>query len=232
MLSEHMSPTKKRSALDNPFASRFVTPGAIPYFFNNAETSHQIINRGNDLHWVGQIVGPHGSGKTTLARHLGGQLQQRFHEINFLIVRGIGEIKTCHRIENGSSSVATTPDWNQNKKTLYVIDGVERLSWLQRKLIVADCRRKQIGLIVTTHRRLIGLPELYKTSFDKSRFIKVLHHLGTERYADHYDRLRSDFGENCREMLFELYDEHLDHQFSDPSDHEDNLLREKTHSTA
>ena len=196
---------KRKSALDNPFATRFVAPGEIPYFFSAAGDFRQLIARADKASWTGQIVGPHGSGKTTLVRHLAEQLQQRFSAIEFLIIRGIREVQVCHRLEGDSNPASKSED----ERTLYVIDGIERLSWLQRKLLIADCRRKRIGLLVTAHRRLRGLPVFYETTFDEMRFEKILHHLGTQQYEDHFESLRSKFGDDCRDMLFELYDDHL-----------------------
>lgn len=207
--SASKEPANKRSALNNPFAVRHVAPGTIPYFFSNADELRQLVKRADSASWTGQIVGPHGSGKTTLVRHLSGELKERFDTVEFLIVRSIREVQVCQRMEGTSYQASRTLAVNGNEKTLYVIDGVERLSWLQRKLLVADCRRKQIGLLVTAHRRLLGLPVFYETSFDKTRFGKILHHLGTEQYEGHYDRLKEEFGDNCREMLFELYDDHI-----------------------
>ena len=198
-----------KSALNNPFATRNVAPGEIPYFFSDEVDFQRIIECAEAASWTGQIVGPHGSGKTTLVRHLSDQLQQRFAAIEFLIVRGIREVQVCRRLEGTSQSVVNVRNSDGNARTLYVIDGIERLSWLQRKLLIADCRRKRISLLVTAHRRLLGLPVFFETSFDEMRFSKILHHLGTQQYESHYQRLSKEFGENCREMLFELYDRHL-----------------------
>jgi len=201
--------TNKISALNNPFATRHVSPGEIPYFFSSDRDFHQIIKRADKASWTGQIVGPHGSGKTTLVRHLSDQLKQHFTAVEFFIVRGTGEVQVCPRLKGASHPVAKTLDPNGDSRRLYVIDGIERLSWLQRKLLVADCRRKKIGLLVTAHRRLLGLPVFFETSFDQLRFGKILSHLGTQQYEDRYEALSNRFGNNCREMLFELYDDHL-----------------------
>lgn len=63
-----------------------------------------------------------------------------------------------------------------------------------------------MGLIVTTHRQLKGLPVIYKTSIDEARFLKILHHLGVEDEPCHFQSLAKSHHANCREMLFELYD--------------------------
>lgn len=199
----------KRSALNNPFATRHVAPGEIPYFFSNDGDFLRIIEHADTASWTGQIVGPHGSGKTTLVRHLSSHLQRRFAAIEFLIVRSIGEVRVCRCLKGNPQTVISPPNSDGNPRTLYVIDGIERLSWLQRKLLLADCRRRGIGLLVTAHRRLLGLPVFFETSFDQMRFDKILHHLSSQQYKTQYQRLSNQFGENCRAMLFELYDDYL-----------------------
>lgn len=207
--SGHRQRSPRRSALDNPFATRHVAPGQIPYYFCNPDDFRRMIVRGDAASWTGQIVGPHGSGKTTLVRHLSSHLQKHFSAIEFFIVRGIGEVQACRSMGATADQAFPPPQPDGDPRKLYVLDGIERLSWLQRLLLVADCRRKQIGLLVTSHRRLRGLPVFYETSFDQERFEKILQHLGTEQYSDHYRRLANEFGDNCREMLFDLYDAHL-----------------------
>lgn len=187
-----------------------MAPGEIPYFFPAEDDLQKLIARADSASWTGQIVGPHGSGKTTLIRHLSRQLQQRFAHVEFLIIRGVREVQICQRLLSTSPAPASeVGDGDGLGNALLVIDGVERLSWLQRMLLVADCRRKRIGLLVTTHRAISGMPVFYQTSFDRTRFCRILHHLGTQQYEDHYKKLRNQFGDNCREMLFRLYDEHV-----------------------
>ena len=50
----------------NPFATRHVRPGAIPYCFPAGVDARQLVERLAAAGWRGQIVGPHGSGKSTL----------------------------------------------------------------------------------------------------------------------------------------------------------------------
>jgi len=50
----------------NPFATRFVRPGSVPFLFAHQETVEQLVDRLGKARWYGQIVGPHGSGKSTL----------------------------------------------------------------------------------------------------------------------------------------------------------------------
>ncbi len=54
----------------NPFATRFVRPGAMPFLFRDGQTARLLIDALNDCGWQAAIVGPHGTGKTTLLHTL------------------------------------------------------------------------------------------------------------------------------------------------------------------
>ena len=207
-LTGKQHPVSNVTAAANPFATRFTSAGQIPYFFSAPDELERLIAKGNGFNWQAQIVGPHGSGKSTLAQQLTRELQSQFDRIEFLIVRRFDDIQRCGDPKSSTPVSSNFQQRRSDKKTIFVIDGIERLSWLQRKLIVADCRRRGVGLLVTTHRRLMNLPVLYETSFDADRFNKILSHLGSDQYATYYPQLASDHGEDCREMLFALYDRH------------------------
>src|SRR5438045_9395885 len=50
----------------NPFSSRFVEPGAIPFRFPSPGGLADVVRRLDEAGGWGQVVGPHGSGKSTL----------------------------------------------------------------------------------------------------------------------------------------------------------------------
>ncbi len=54
------------SSEHNPFATRHVRPGAIPYRFAPGSAAEGVVERLAAADWQGQIIGPHGSGKSTL----------------------------------------------------------------------------------------------------------------------------------------------------------------------
>lgn len=196
------------NAATNPFATRFVSPGCIPYFFQSSSDLQHVLNAGDTAQWQAQIVGPHGSGKTTLVHHLASYLQSRFDSIEYLIVRGHLSVQRCQSFP--ANSVIPSPQlenlYRDSNRRLLVIDGVERLSWLQRSLLRSDCHRRKMGLIVTTHRRLNWLPVIFETSIDHLRFHKILDHLGVDACENDFSTLTKLHHGNCREMLFDLYD--------------------------
>ena len=79
------------SPRSNPFSTRFTRPGAIPFLFEEPLTAEFIIHRFNANNWLAQIVGPHGSGKTTLVRGLEPELRTRFANIKYLTIPKVRE---------------------------------------------------------------------------------------------------------------------------------------------
>lgn len=107
------------------------------------------------------IVGPHGTGKTTLLHHLIGQLRSHvdgacFHGVRF------------HRLNSSSQKFgpSTVVRWIESR-TLVVIDGFEQLPVASRlaALAVLKCRRGGARLLVTAHRRQWMVPTFFSTNW-------------------------------------------------------------------
>ena len=77
-----------RLAERNPFATRFVRPGAIPYRFANGLVGRDRASlRQHD--WRGEIVGPHGSGKSTLVQTLIPPLKEAGRDVRLFVCRRV-----------------------------------------------------------------------------------------------------------------------------------------------
>lgn len=137
----------------NPFATRFTQPGTIPFIFREDESLGEIQRHFRKNQFVGQIVGPHGSGKTTLTHDLVTGLEDQFSRIRRLTIRSSSQLK----IEDSHC-----PSLSSNRQLL-IIDGLERFSRLHRWLLLENVRRRRIGLLITTHRQMFGIPVLFKT---------------------------------------------------------------------
>ncbi len=61
-----MNASDQPPAADNPFSTCRTRPGAIPYVFPPGQSAAALIERMRESGWRGQIVGPHGSGKSAL----------------------------------------------------------------------------------------------------------------------------------------------------------------------
>src|SRR5207244_3306778 len=65
-----LTTTNPPSRRDNPFATCWTRPGALPFRFADGENAERLIAKLAVQSWFGAIVGPHGSGKSTLLETL------------------------------------------------------------------------------------------------------------------------------------------------------------------
>jgi len=180
----------------NPFSTRFVQPGAIPFRFPMPDGLAAITCRLNETSGWGQIIGPHGSGKSTLLASLLPALTAwQVHHIR---------LNTTHRTLPVHAFEPRAPG------SILVIDGFEQLGIFTRWRLKRHCRRHGCGLLVTAHRSM-GLPELRRTNVTLDSATELIRDLlpsGGEWVLTDFDiaaRLRHHRG-SLREVLFELYD--------------------------
>ncbi len=210
--------TSRTAETTNPFSTRFTRPDAVTYLFDSTDADSSLVepttpkpcplteisNAFCQSGFIGQIVGPHGSGKTSLTHAIQRELRGTFEVVRRLTVRnqrGISSIQTA--AENTCCS----------GRMLLIIDGVERLALLQRMMLVGYCKKSQskpsqIGLLITTHRRLAGVPVLFKTVPSLALLKQIVQNLAPE-FAPEPELLASVFEQtngNLREALMSLYD--------------------------
>jgi hypothetical protein len=195
-----LRPTASRLPRDNPFASRHVRPGALPFLFGPGESLAQLVERLAGHSWWGQVVGPHGSGKSTLLAAVLPELERA------------GRRPLAARL-NQQNRIPGEEVWQVAEGAvprMLVIDGYEQLSWRGRRRLKAACRRNGHGLLVSCHRGL-GLPPLYRTAVTVELARRVLDRLltpGQRQALGKLDlgRALAGCGGNLREVLFDLYD--------------------------
>ncbi len=180
----------------NPFSTRFVEPGAIPYCLPGRSGLSDLVARlGATAGW-GEVVGPHGSGKSTLLASL----------LPLLTDWTLRPVRLSTTARNLPLDLWPLP----GPRPLLVIDGFEQLRWLTRRRVVRACRQAGVGLLVTSHRPT-GLPPLHRTDVTPGTLSWVLDRLVPPAGRDLLDgfdpaaRLRAHRG-SLREVLFELYD--------------------------
>ncbi len=182
----------------NPFVSRRIRPGAIPYFFSDGQDLRGLIEKFHSAADQGEIVGPHGSGKSTLLAALLNLLREEREVVH--VELHDGERRLPIRLEkNAASRIPTT----------LAVDGYEQLSRWSRFRTMRFCRKAGWGLLVTSHSP-IGLPELFRTETDDATAQKIVTELlreGTVKIpptvvSESLARRRGDM----REALFDLYD--------------------------
>jgi energy-coupling factor transporter ATP-binding protein EcfA2 len=198
----------------NPFATRFTRPGAIEYIFPPSQSAASLVEKFAKQDWLGEIVGPHGSGKSTLVAALVPELERAGRKLVRRVIRNDADgQKEANGIEvvppKYAAVMAGSKKWDD--KTVLVLDGIEQLSWWWRRRVRAECRRRGAGLLVTTHEPL-DLPLLFRTQPSEPLAQQIVAQLLADHPspvtpADVTAAFKSSDG-NLREMLFALYDGH------------------------
>jgi len=186
-------------AVGNPFSTRHTRPGAMAYRFPPGEGADQLVERLRAAGWRGQIVGPHGSGKSTLLAALLPAMERAGQRP--LVVELHDGQRRLPRDFRRSVGAATA--------AIVVVDGYEQLAPWNRYRLRRLCRRRKLGLLVTTHRPT-GLPDLFRTEIAPELAWDLVEHLlaglppllTPEQLRE---RLAMRHG-NVREVFFDLYD--------------------------
>jgi hypothetical protein len=196
-----MTPAAARWPADNPFATRYVRPGALPFLFPAGGGLDDLLGRLRRQGWWGQVVGPHGSGKSALAAAL----------VAALPAHGRRPVAACLHTDRRRLPVGLWDDLcAAGPAAVVVIDGYEQLGFWARRAVRSACRRAGAGLLVTTHRPA-GLPDLYRTEITPELAGRVVSALLAGRgwrppgEADLAALLSARRG-NLRDVLFDLYD--------------------------
>ncbi len=147
----------------NPFSTCFTQPGALEFDFAGSGSVAQLVDQLRDQGWWGQIVGAHGTGKSTLLAALAPALRQAGRQLI-----------TCalHAGERQLPAEQRTELRECPQQAVLVVDGYEQLRWWTRKRLQWQCRHYSCGLLVTTHRDC-HLPTLYQTKPD----LQLVQHL-------------------------------------------------------
>jgi hypothetical protein len=180
----------------NPFSTRFVAPGAIPFRFAPGRNLPALAGRLEETGGWGQITGPHGSGKSTLLAAL---------------IPNLLDWQVRHVRLNTRNRALPRSIWEPaGPRTLLIIDGFEQLGFLARRRVKRHCRRCRSGLVITAHRSM-GLPELHRSDVTLETALEVIRGLvppGGEWVLAGFDvaaQLRRRLG-SLRDVLFDLYD--------------------------
>ncbi len=184
---------------ENPFSSRRVRPGALPFLFAPGETAWALVDRLRRNAWRGQVIGPHGSGKSALLAALAPAIERAGRRVLPVELHD-GQRRLPLDLRRTA---------RLDTSTVVIIDGYEQLGRWVRFRLRRFCRRRRVGLVVTAHVP-VGLPELYRTTANLPLARQIVQQLQRdypsyitrEDVAERFSRHRSDL----REMLFDLYD--------------------------
>lgn len=181
----------------NPFATRHIRPDASLFVFPGETTARHLVAQLAQHRWYGQIIGPHGTGKSTLLQTLAPEWRAAGRDVVYF---------TQRQGETRLREPAADP-WTAN--TLVVVDGYEQLGWRARRRLGFRCCRQRSGLLVTAHSS-VGLPTLWETrpslALAQSVAARLLSgHPPLISAADVREAFERHAG-NLRETLFHLYD--------------------------
>jgi ABC-type lipoprotein export system ATPase subunit len=187
---------RQRSA--NPFTTQRIRPGSIEFVFRDGESIDAVLARLAQQDGYGQIVGPHGTGKSTLLS----MIQQRLTES--------GQALHSIRLTSQDRRLSILSLCQLASTTQVTIDGFEQLSTLNRRLVRFVFKWRGIGLLVTTHSDA-KLPMVYDTTDSAERCEAVVKRLlpsdsQHQLSAGELQSLVQEQDGNVREVLFALYD--------------------------
>ncbi len=209
----------------NPFATRFINPGARPFLDATVPTSDgyrsvttefcESIAERLAVIRRGLIVGPHGTGKSTLMHTLLPSLQQRYALISQAKYHrdpSDGRYERYRRrLQNSRRAIEMARQSSPGE--LFVVDGLEQLTLSGRWIFLGMLAKRGCDLLATSHHRMLAMTELYRTRMTPS----LLRQLASDLIATSDDGCRGrvmrelerrDLREvtNARDLWFELYD--------------------------
>lgn len=182
----------------NPFATRFVRPGALAYRFPAGDSAEQLVERLRASGWWGQIIGPHGSGKSTLLASLPPALAAAGREtLTIALHQHDRRLRPTEQLDG------------LGRDSQLIVDGYEQLGRWARWRLAHRCRRAGCGLLVTAHED-VGLPTVAVVEPSLETMRHVVAQLvpegdvaiGDDDVSAAWQRCRG----NLREALFDLYD--------------------------
>lgn len=208
----------------NPFSISFVAPSQVVYRFShgaNATSQHAVDSHLEALLGKlkdtrrGLIVGPHGTGKSTLLHTFLPKLQRSFPKVAFhqlsndpsqgFIKRLMGRIKSGKRVREELSELP--------KDGLLMIDGWEQLTVAARWRIAKAAASRKVTLLASCHHRLPGWTVIHETRSTP----KLIRSLAGDLLDDSPHEIRKMIDvhlknrslsptTNIRDLWFEMYD--------------------------
>lgn len=221
----------------NPFATCHTAPGAGPYRWVDPVDGELRSSDSDSLDWLvsrilahrcSAIVGPHGSGKSSLLAVLEAPLRQRFSLVHRLCLQPRRNRRfwppsgdaclllpcVLEPTNSAGKAIATVRAICRSRAdALWLIDGLERLGPGWRRVIIRVARARGVALLATLHCEQRFLPVVWRTELNeplaKRLTMDRLHDWPeyTEPLLSSWDdRWRRSAG-NLRELWFQLFDE-------------------------
>lgn len=192
----------------------------LPWHGEGAQSIEGIERRFRVLGNRAAIVGPHGTGKSTLLEQLvprlGGLRIRRSVDGIAQVENETGEVIWLS-LRRPVGPLQLAEQWSRCR--LLVVDGMEQLSWLLRYWLIAKTRFHGIGLLVTSHAPVPFLPLLYQSELTRDQVTELVQSAMADRpdigvalkdkllSASNLDHCFDAERGNLREIFMRLYDD-------------------------
>lgn len=193
----------------NPFATKFIQPGALRYEFFGQTSAEELARKllAPDSK-PALIIGPHGTGKSTLVATLAEELRRLEPESAMYQVRFSANVAARQPL------ALARRQWT--KGAIVLLDGYEQLGFWSRWLVSRDVRLRSLKLLATAHEPIRGFEILWSTYVNEHSSKWVIEQLlsATDSRSEvqqlleseDWARSRAKHGDNLRESLFDMYD--------------------------
>ncbi|KAA1259586.1 NACHT domain protein [Rubripirellula obstinata] len=202
----------------NPFRTAAVRPGKISFYCDDESLIDQLAESFLE-HGSGQILGEHGSGKSTLVSSLVQRLQTRFqstHHLRFVrpeFADRLGSVRSTFRHRRTASRQLRQTLATCSHNTLLVIDGAEQLSALAYHQLLHAIARTPVCVLATSHRKMRRMPVLFQTKMSPPVIRKLTRRQVQRASSVVRNIVEADLAsrdldmiDNLRDYWFDLYD--------------------------
>ncbi|QDT59704.1 hypothetical protein SV7mr_22130 [Stieleria bergensis] len=210
--------------LQNPFRTDAIAPSRVRYRFTpgrNGSSSHHI-NQFLDAmmlslksHLRSQVVGAHGTGKSTLLHTLLPRLQDSYQPVVFKQLTNDPRRSWSQRLlqRKRSGQQVITDLRALPTGSMLVIDGWEQMLGFHQRRAVKLSQSKQVALLATSHQPISGFDTLHHSSMSPTLACSLADDLLTDSPYEVRQRVLKEVKgrqitsqTNLRDLWFELYD--------------------------